>query len=731
MRFLLFFFYFLLQAFLIQAQVLNVNSAKTVLSTPFAGGLNAVQFGEIDLNLDGIKDLLVFDRHGNQLSCYLNGGTPNQMDYTFAPQFVENFPDLNSWVMLIDYNMDGKNDLFTFSYPAGIKVYKNISSASLQFELVVYPFLNSQQNGVNTNILVTPGDYPAIYDIDQDGDLDILTFSPFGAWVDMHKNLSQEEYGHSDSLHYEKTTSCWGHFAESDESNLLFLDTCLNQKPQFKDPYRHTGSTFLMIPNDESGLADLLLGDIDFSQPIYLHNNGSLEEANMDFFTNQYPNEENPIQLYSFPVSQFIDVNNDGHKDLLVSTFDSRFTVCQNSQNIYLYLSNGTDFQLETKSFLQDNMIDVGALSHPIIKDINQDNIPDLIVGNHGYFEKASYDNYGILHVDFRSKIMFYQGSIEEGKIQFSEKTKDLGNLSNLNVVDLYPTFGDLDNDGDMDLLCGMEDGSLSYHECIGIENGIPQYASTELNYANIDIGENSTPILFDLNQDNLLDLIIGGKNGKLSYYKNTGSLSSPYFVLITNFLGQIDVTDPNLSAYGYSTPNLYLDNNNHIHLLIGSEQGELFYYKNIENYLLGSYPLSEDLADLLGISDFQNDSYLQTSPYLTNLNADQYAELFIGNMNGGITFTSSMNTPEVDFITETPISLSIFPNPCTDYVNFIGIDFHQINSVKISNSLGKVLLQIKPNSNKINLQALNNGIYFIEFLLKDGIFSTKIIVQK
>jgi hypothetical protein len=141
--------------------------------------------------------------------------------------------------------------------------------------------------------------------------------------------------------------------------------------------------------------------------------------------------------------------------------------------------------------------------------------------------------------------------------------------------------------------------------------------------------------------------------------------------------------------------------------------------------------PLSEDLTDLLGFSYFQNDPFLRTSPYLTNLNSDQYAELFIGNMNGGISFISSMNTPEVDFIAETPLSIKTFPNPCTDYITFRGIDYNQINSVKISNSLGKVFLQLKPNSYKIDLQQLNNGIYFIEFLLEDRIFSTKIIVQK
>ena len=37
------------------------------LLLPFTGGLKAGQFSNIDLNQDGIKDLFVFDRNGDQV----------------------------------------------------------------------------------------------------------------------------------------------------------------------------------------------------------------------------------------------------------------------------------------------------------------------------------------------------------------------------------------------------------------------------------------------------------------------------------------------------------------------------------------------------------------------------------------------------------------------------------------------------------------------------------------
>src|SRR3990172_2656333 len=116
-----------------------VNS--DTLKFPWAGGHNYCQFSDVDLNFDGIKDLFVFDRTGNKITTYINGGTPNKVDYTHAPQYEKMFPDLQYWALLADYNCDGKEDIFTASiYPQAqaIRVYKNTSTSpnNLQFTLV-------------------------------------------------------------------------------------------------------------------------------------------------------------------------------------------------------------------------------------------------------------------------------------------------------------------------------------------------------------------------------------------------------------------------------------------------------------------------------------------------------------------------------------------------------------------------------------------------------------------
>src|ERR1051326_5115475 len=112
--------YTLLPAILFSITVLNAQPgfrrADTVrvfdgnnvqLKNPWAGGHNFVQMSATDLNFDGIKDLVVFDRTGYQgedkITTYINMGTPNQVAYVYALQYEKKFPQLHDWMFLIDY----------------------------------------------------------------------------------------------------------------------------------------------------------------------------------------------------------------------------------------------------------------------------------------------------------------------------------------------------------------------------------------------------------------------------------------------------------------------------------------------------------------------------------------------------------------------------------------------------------------------------------------------------
>ncbi len=202
----------------VSAQTVSFSSG----SLAWTGGMNAVQFCELDLNRDGILDLLAFDRQGNRVIPFVYNGASGSGLYQPDTSFISHIPDLHDWVMTADYNCDGRMDIFTYGL-GGIRVFRNISGNELQFELVTNMLTSWFYSG-NIGILVTPVDYPAIADIDGDGDLDLLTFFGLGSFVEYHKNLSMEKYGSCDSLDFRLDDNCWGKFKESEGSNKITLN---------------------------------------------------------------------------------------------------------------------------------------------------------------------------------------------------------------------------------------------------------------------------------------------------------------------------------------------------------------------------------------------------------------------------------------------------------------------------------------------------------------------------
>ncbi len=198
----------------------------TLLENAWAGGLNAPIFSEIDLNGDGIKDLFVFDKDGSRMSTYINEGTPGQVSYRFAPEYKTKFPyGLHDWVLLKDFDCDGKEDIFTYSYAGGMTVYKNNYSVSGGLNFIpAYELVYSKYGTVTSNLYVSSVNLPALVDVDYDGDLDVLTFSLAGSFVEFHKNRGKEQFNRCDTLVYQVEPACWGNFGLSGLSNTAILN---------------------------------------------------------------------------------------------------------------------------------------------------------------------------------------------------------------------------------------------------------------------------------------------------------------------------------------------------------------------------------------------------------------------------------------------------------------------------------------------------------------------------
>ena len=734
---------------LFQKNSIPVIVNSDTLLNPWTGGMNAVQISTIDLNNDQIEDLFIFDKTGDKILTFINNGE----NYLYEPKYENLFPsDLEDWVLLRDFNGDNKKDIFG-SVSGGIGVWKNTSNNVLSFESLEFwhPPLNDYvkyilsdfmdiDSSLNTqtqeiiidtiistsNIYVPNSDIPDINDVDNDGDLDILTFGVTGNRLEYHRNKSIELGFGKDSLIFELKNDCWGHFTESGLTNTCILyDTCnsivnnpeaaiLNDRNQIK----HSGSTVLSLDLNNDSVRDLILGDLSFSNLVALYNDDKGVNMNTSFVAQDtlFPSNSVPADIYMFPAAFYEDLNNDGIKDLVVSPNSDNETT--NKESIWYYENAGTNnsplFYLQKKNIIQENTIELGRGARPIFVDINNDTLTDLLIANFGEFDIN-------VPIHYRS---YVQSFINIGTNEFpvfSKSSDDFENLSNIiNEINLQPTFGDLDNDGDLDAIVGDFSGKLHY-----LENNPSNEGEMNLTLENSPLGDEfnnifdfgycSHPTLFDIDNDNDLDLIVGEARGNLNFIENTGGNNNFNFKLQYEEFGGVDVSEwwTNL---GSSTPTFNVENNELI-LYVGSKRGTIFKYNNIENNISGNFNLIDSFY--LNINNGPNSSVA-----IGNLNNDSTVDFIIGNKRGGL----SLYLSGLDTITSSNPKIlnqekfKIFPNPV---INDLNINNKEMVVYSIFNIAGKILIKTQ-SSNLINTNDLNPGIYFLHFQLSDKNFVLK-----
>lgn len=708
-----------------------LRSDSTVLCFPWAGGINSVRASEIDFNLDGIKDLVVFEKHGNRLLPFIRTAD-SVSPYRFAPEYRHVFPDLHNWAIFKDYNLDGKEDIFCYGL-AGITVYQNISTDSLQFQLKTEQLQSFYYNGY-TNLYTSTDDYLAIDDIDGDGDLDILNFWLLGKYVHFHKNYAMQNAGNADDFDFRLEDECWGHFEEGGEDNSIILNSDCGQKND--EPSRHIGSTLFMYDFSGNGTPDLVVGDVDYPNLVWLHNGGTPADARMTMIDTLFPNPLQPIWLYSMPVINMIDINGDGQKELLASPSDPSLTKSQDNHSflVYQYNADIDEYEMITDSFLQNEMIETGSGAYPVFYDWDRDGLQDLFIANYGSYDSSALHN-GYLSSYFSSSIIYLKniGTIESPVFQYV--TNDFGNLKSQNWQALYPTFGDFDGNGTCDMLCGNIDGTLLLFPNL-TSSGLPQFEPEVRNYAGIDVGDFSTPQYFDLDKDGMSDLMIGNRRGQIAYYRNI-SVNIPDFYLITDTLGGVDIRDENTSFFGFSVPCFFRNSHNETFLFCGTEQGSIAYFKNIDDNLDESFLLSEEkMFEVFYGNRYDIIEGVRVGVAVADIDNDSYPEMIVGNYAGGVAYFDGIMPPPIDISIQQfshPSSLKVYPNPASRELH---IDCQQGNIIQLSifDAAGKMVLtqnNVDQPALTINVSHLSNGFYIGKIVTDQEQTCFKIMISR
>jgi hypothetical protein len=290
----------------------------------------------------------------------------------------------------------------------------------------------------------------------------------------------------------------------------------------------------------------------------------------------------------------------------------------------------------------------------------------------------------------------------------------------------VHPAFGDLDSDGDDDLVIGDQDGLMHVYRN-NAASGAPsnfvilETILTDNTNTNIDVGQFATPQILDFNNDGLNDLLVGEKNGNINFFENIGTSSQYEFQLIEDSIGDVVATNQ-LGINGYSVPFFFKDENDFWQLLIGSETGQVNQYDQIEGNIYGSFNLITQSFE--GVLEGERSAVAYVD--MTN---DGIRDLFYGQNGGGLSvYVSESLETSVSSIESN--SFEIYPNP----ISKNGIVTIQLNSlevlpalVRVQDELGRVVHEQTMNSRseRITLQA-ERGVYFVQC----GTKTAKLVIQ-
>jgi len=269
------------------------------------------------------------------------------------------------------------------------------------------------------------------------------------------------------------------------------------------------------------------------------------------------------VTVQDFTCPAFADIDNDGDFDLFLGNIENEVEFFRNIGTVTNpVFVNDTNV---VKSIYSNGYMGTNA-DYPVIVDLNNDGLLDLCIG--GY-----------------NGILFYLNRGTASLPDWVKIDTTFATVNSLIGSDAKPGFADIDSDGDLDLYVGIGE-SLMGGPTPGITMGFRNTGNAEtpiftqdnsLVTGIMDAGRNSYPTFADLNKDGDFDLLIGRDLSSFLYYQNSGNPSSPIWQTNSSLFSEVE----NI-RYWKDPTFCDLDGDGDFDMIYGSDNGFLFFYQNI-----------------------------------------------------------------------------------------------------------------------------------------------------
>ena len=701
--------------------------------------------------------MFVFDRNGGKVSSLINDGKGN---FTYHPDFDHIYPSrFTTWVVFKDYNADGLADLWFFDEDTdAISLYKNTTKSGDKHamftvrdaDLRAYNFGDAP---LDTNDLYCDRtNIPAIEDIDGDGDIDFMTLQTLGYGISLFLNNSAEAGKPLDSIDFEIADQCWGDFQEFDGSNEILFE---RDPFCFHKVYRHKkkhagGSSLLLLDSDGDSDMDLVLGNAGLNNLNLVINGKAEYDVRIDSMISNdslFPSNSYRAVTDIFPAGYFQDVNGDGIKDLIVAVnaFSKASYNFREANRILYYENTGKNdhpiFNFKDSMFIDRHMVDHGGHTAPMLADMDGDGDYDLILATNG--------DYGITK-ELADYLVYYENVGTKTVPVFQLKNEDYLGLKKDSIRRMSPCLGDLNRDGNPELLMGRLDGTLSLYNIVGKGSSATANKVSDNTYG-IQLDQATMPNLSDVDGDGYVDLLVGSYTGNTVYYRNTSTTGVPVFAKQQDTMGGVlpgywrletwynpktnDFYDTTVfKNINYAAPVVQdLDGNGDPEFIIGDERGKVTIYRDIrrgkitdfEHTVVDPFYLSQTNA----CYDYNFGAFAK--PAFADLNDDGKVDMVVGTERGGFQIALASGSCNVG-VGSSPSkyvkSLQLYPNPTTGYIHFNGLTQEEGQLIIVDLQGQLVYSQLVSTQSGVDVSALVDGIYVVRLETKGATHVAKLI---
>ena len=543
------------------------------------GGLNVPRPQFADLDGDGDLDLFLQERTG-ELMHFENVGTPGEPRFVWRTDQYRDL-EIGEWSRFIDFDRDGDLDLLAenpFSY---VQYFRNEGTASEADFLAVG---DSAKEVDGTPLFADRQNIPSLNDIDCDGSWDLFLGRVDGT-------ISRYETA---------TTSADGaplfRFIEDRFQGIEIVAAMAGSL--------HGANSMAFADMDDDGDLDFFWGDFFEASVLYLENTGSCSEPIL--LGEPLPFEvEDSLETSGYNVPTLADVDSDGDLDLYVGVLGGAFNPNLTTIRNFLYYEQ-VDGRFSRRSERFIYTVDVGSESIPTFTDLDADGDLDLLLSNK------------IDPNDTRTSRMYrFENVGTPREPLFQERER----LDLFTMYHYAPAMGDLDGDGDLDMLMGTWNKGVAFYINEG-SAAAPDFVLADTTLVKLTRGSNSTPALTDVDGDGDLDLFIGESSGELNFYRNVGTPQAPSFELVSDNFLSIDAGRRSFPSFAD------MDGDGDEDLLLGREAGGVLLYRRE-----GGSTDPEFVQDTTFTLPLPNYS----TPAVVDIDADGDLDVFSGGLAGGL----------------------------------------------------------------------------------------------